>query len=216
MAGRRVPAVFAAVVVMSGVLTIQPAWADATTCVGTHVGETFTGDVVVPSGQRCTLRGSTVNGNLTASAGSFLLVTGSTVTGNVVADGAAVQTNGAAGPVRIGGNVSITHAKEFQTSPTSFAVQVVLCATDIGGSLVVEGASGRGPIGVGGPFCTGAIGGPNHIGGTFLLDQNAPVGGPIDVSGNTVGSALACFANTPAPSGSGNTAAAKLGQCASL
>jgi hypothetical protein len=53
----------------------------------------------------------------------------------------------------------------------------------------------------------------NAFGGSLLLARNT---GPSSLQSNTVAETLACFENDPAPTGSGNVAAAFAGQCVAL
>jgi hypothetical protein len=53
----------------------------------------------------------------------------------------------------------------------------------------------------------------NSVGGQLDFSKNT---GASDISGNTIGKNLTCKDNTPPPTGGGNTAKKKDGQCALL
>jgi hypothetical protein len=193
-------------------LTAPPAFA-ATDCVGTHAGETFPNGLNVPSGRLCTLQGSTVIGDATVQPDAALVISlGSRVTGDVRGFRAAVQV--VTGSV-VEGDVSALNPKEFGT-PTGTITQIAICGSTVGGSITVTGATGAGPLLVGGQACQ-FFGGGSAVGGNLLLLGNHPTGaGPIAVSNNRVSGILTCRSNDPAPVGAGNVARVKTGQCASL
>jgi hypothetical protein len=162
-------------------------------------------------------------GNLTLSGGSWLVTgrVGGTLT---IGAGTSVAIMGAS----TGGGIVSTNGGAF-----------ALCATSVGSSLQVSGATGF--VVVGDPGDDGCT--PNTFGSSVSLTNNAAGaelgsnrvqssvtfnnntgGGPYPsdatphVEANVIASSLSCNGNSPAPSNEGhpNSAPYKLGQCAAL
>lgn len=203
-----------ALVVLSSValaLTLPgavPASAAGEVCVGIHTGATFAGGIVVPAGQRCNLIRSTVQGNAFVGRGGALIAVDSTITGNLQAEGAAVQLFRSS----VGNNVTSIRPTTFPTGPNSFLVKLSMCGSTVSGSVSITDAVGGGPMSVGGITCANT-GGGNSIGGSLLYRNNAASGHRI---GDNRVDLLICSGNTPSPTGSGNIARLKTGQCATL
>jgi hypothetical protein len=168
---------------------------------------TLSGDVVGPvtvaSGESVLLSGARVVGPVTVQPGGALTVVGSTVSGGI-----------------------------FANAPTFFS----LCGADVsrdrasGVALSVMGAPVAVRVGDPGAGCAGnRLAGhavvssnlavsfrSNTVTSNATLDGNGP--GATVAGGNTVWGMLSCTGNDPAPVNGGdpNTAAARLGQCATL
>jgi hypothetical protein len=156
---------------------------------------TINGNLTVPRGAWCDLVDVTVNGNLKMlgsqgdhgrghgqGANSGLRVLSSTITGNLVVHGA----NGASDPLSANENV--------------------VCASTIGGNLLVQSSGPASPWNIGG--C-----GANTIQGHAKFSDNAASGN--EISGNTIGGDLNCSHNGGI-SGTGNKAKKLRGQCSTL
>jgi hypothetical protein len=169
--------------------------------------------LVVPTNELCILQGSTVIGDAIVSPDAALVVSlGSHVTGDVRAFRGAVQVVTGS---TVDGSVLALSPREYGL-PVGVVNQVAICGSTIRGGVTVSGATGAGPLLVGGQLCQ-FFGGGNVIGGNVLLVGNHPTGeGPIAVVDNRIGGVLTCRSNDPAPVGSGNVARFKTGQCASL
>jgi len=200
--------------------------AGQTTMCTTTLGPITVGNLVVPAGAVCTLNGTRVTGNVTVESGDGTLESGGvlvtpaagsgvgpTIDGNVVvrADGIAVL------------RVSTLVRGNYQCNQCSYA--------DLHGATVegnfqddgmLEGAFlDGGTIGgnlkivdsFGGSFGFSVSG--FSVGGNLLFEGN--LGDPSsDISTNTIKGNLICDGNTPPPTGAGNSAKQKLGQCAGL
>jgi hypothetical protein len=190
-----------------------PASASAGVCTGIVTGQSLGPDLVVPAGQRCQLTTSTVTGNVLVQEGGALVAVDSTITGNVVAQGATVQLVRSS----VGNNVTSVRPTNYPdptpTAPDRSLVKIFVCGSSIGGSLTFTDAPGFGSIALGGSRCVNS-GGSNTIGGTVLDRNNVATPGHEIVGNRALG--LVCSGNNLAPTGSGNTAQFKSGQCASL
>ena len=160
---------------------------------------TINGNLTVPRGAWCDLVDVTVNGNLEMlgsegdhgrdhgrahrqGANSGLRVLSSTITGNLVVRG----VKGASDPLSANENV--------------------VCASTIGGNLLVQSSGAASPWNIGG--CRG-----NTIQGHAEFSDNAASGN--EISGNTIGGDLNCSHNGGI-SGNGNKAKKLRGQCSTL
>jgi hypothetical protein len=92
------------------------------------------------------------------------------------------------------------------TQANSLTEGVFADGSTIGGNVEIHNS-------LGGGFGFGVDG--NSVGGNFHFDNNS--GDPSsDISSNTIKGNLQCQGNTPPPTGAGNTAKHKQGQCAGL
>lgn len=209
-----------------------------TDCAGTAKNSTIPNSLNVPSGATCTLLGVTVNGSVFTQPGSQLFMSGTTVFGNVTVNGGTIQMHSGSFDANnnfdprprthVYGTVSVSNAHGFGT-----AYGALVCGTDISGSVAISGESGPfGQIfvsnfGCGEPDSGNRIGGTlavvnNQIGFIYLAGTSALSvtlvnnQGYSAIQNNTVTTSLLCTGNVPTPVGFGNTAGAKLGQCATL
>ena len=144
--------------------------------------------VIVPDGATCTMTGTTVRGNVHVETGATLIATSVMVGGNVQADGhASVELTDAS---NVNGNVQLKRGGG-----------VTVSGATIGGNLQVERNVGASTLD------------DNTVGGNVQASQN--VGGLV-IRFNRIDGNLQCRENNPAPTVSGNTAAQKEDQCASL
>jgi hypothetical protein len=188
-----------------GNLTAQQAWAKAftlftgglpaatagagsnVTCRNATLGAMTVANVVVPQNARCVLLGTRVTGNLELAAGAGVDASEARIDGNVGGDGTgSVQLAGG----RIGGSVQLRRGQEL-----------VLGGTSVNGSVQLEAMPG-----------------------TIAL-RDLSVNGDVQLFGNRGGAVLSritangnlqCSGNKPAPTGGGNLASSKEGQCRPL
>ena len=190
------------------------------------------GNVIATDAKCVSLTASSVGGNFIAtgtsancSNGANLLCT-ARVNGNVEILGSSsgvlwcIPSLGGCGcgaspaPLTVGGNF------EFAHNATSTTIKSVT----IRGNLLFENNSEGGTVSgdkIGGNLTYDSNTGgandvsTNSVGGNLQFNRNMT--GPNTVSGNHASGNIQCFGNSPAPTGSGNTAGGvKSGQCKSL
>ena len=181
---------------------------------------TIDGNLVVPSGAFCQLNGTHVMGNATVSAGppepsnpTGLNTSGATIDGNVN-----VQQNAqlaAFSGSTIGRNVQCDRCEVADVQDSTVKGNLAdngvsegafIRNSHISGNLIIHGGTDF--------FSTGFNIDGNAIGKKLAFDRNT--GSFSDISTNTIAENLTCNDNTPPPTGSGNTAEHKQGQCAGL
>jgi hypothetical protein len=199
----------AALAVAPLVITAGQAQAAGNDCVGIQTNQTFGAGLNVPAGQQCSLRGGTVVGNVTVQPGAAFVAINATVNGSVSATGAAVQLL----RTTVTGGLVSNAPQNFQVPNDGSLKKVFVCGSTINGNVAVQNAPSFGSIEFGGPNCASS-GGGNTI-GVNLTDLNNVATPNHTLSGNHIGNVLYCAGSTP-PTGSGNTARLKAGQCASL
>jgi sugar lactone lactonase YvrE len=186
--------------------------ASGNTCNGVYGGN-FNGNLTVSSGQVCTFISGNVSGNVTVAPGGSFQLNGANTTGNVhLHGGGNLLLNGAT----VGGNVQIIGGGTFTIGPGT-VINGNLQIQNIplgGGHNQICGATIRGDLHLhnnGTAVDIGANGcGGNFIGGNLQVQNNSAA---VDIFGNTIGGNLQCGKNSPPPSGGGNSAMAKQGQC---
>jgi hypothetical protein len=176
---------------------------------------TISGNIIVPKKAFCDLVNSHVTGSATVeNSGGLSLDQASSIGANVqlLRNAQLGEFNGS----MVGGNVRCDHCSAV----------FVLTGSSVGGNLIEDEAT------------QGAILKNAHIGGNLLIHESVDtVDTPAyDVETNTIGGnlkfddnkgsstfvnnaitgTLSCEGNHPPPTGSGNTASTKRGQCASL
>ncbi|MCA1843854.1 MAG: hypothetical protein LC792_11865 [Actinobacteria bacterium] len=193
--------------VAGAVVSASAAGAVTTNCTGQLSGVTVDA-VNVPSGARCTMLNSVVNGDVTVQAGSAFLASSTRIVGQLSAYQATVQLT----RTTVGGSVNHVQPVDFPVSESSFLVKAVLCGSTVNGDYSVQGAPSFGRIFLGGSSC-GSAGG-NTVRGSLVDSNNQSSSN--EVAANSIGGYLVCQGNSPAPTGGGNTAPVKVGQCAAL
>jgi len=208
----------AAAAAATGVLALAGAStasaAEPTICIDT-IENAVVGDVAVPYNESCTLKNVIVNGSVTAELDAL----GVTLSGTVVTGGVAVESRRL--DVRrtvVAGGISASEASDGVSVTGSLvggdsrfvniATGLTLGSTDSAGAGNVFG----GDLEVTQPFGSGLLG-YNAVSGDFVVrDARAST----VIRRNAVRGALDCSGSSPAPTGSGNLAGVKLGQCAAL
>jgi len=194
------------------------------------------GNVIATDAKCVSLTASSVGGNFIAtgtsancSNGANLLCT-ARVNGNVEILGSSsgvlwcIPSLGGCGcgaspaPLTVGGNF------EFENNHPSSTLPGMIMGDTIHGNLLFENNSEGGTVSgdkIGGNLTYDSNTGgandvsTNSVGGNLQFNRNMT--GPNTVSGNHASGNIQCFGNSPAPTGSGNTAGGvKSGQCKSL
>jgi len=155
------------------------------TCTGLTIGAVSLDSVIVPAGASCTLEGTQLKGSLEVGPGASASATDVRVTGNVNGEGAASVT--------IGGRSTIGGSVQLKQGGTATVVGVT-----ISGDLQIDAMTG--PI----------VASGNGINGNLQAMGNR---GDLNLTANTIGAAMQCKENAPAPTGSGNVATIKEDQC---
>jgi len=188
----------AAILTASSVLLIgQEARAEDTECRGTLGAVTVVGNLIVPDDATCTLNGTRVEGAITVKSRATFTSNGAIVTGGFQGES---PTQVAINPgSSFGNNVSIRKAANL-TTPSAQTVSIQ--GAQIGGDLQLEGNNGS--VDVSG----------NTIRGSVQASKNN--GSGIAIASNNIGNGLQCQENTPPPTGGGNIAKQKEGQCVNL
>jgi hypothetical protein len=177
--------------VVSLLMWTTAALADDTVCQGV-LSQVTVVNLIVPDGSTCTLNGTRVEGNIHVGTGATLRARGVDVDGNIQAEGARSVDVIVLDGVRsfVGGNIQI---KQGGTARID--------SVDIREDLQFE--ENRNPVSAKG----------NEIGGNLQAYKNT---GGVTVRYNRIAENLQCFDNKPPPTGSGNTAGDKDGQCENL
>lgn len=158
------------------------------TCVGLTLVGLNLDSVFVPDNTTCTLIGTTMNGSVEVGTNATLVAQDVFITGNLIADGAA--------DVSISGDSSIGGSVQVQRGAGASILDA-----GISGSLQITAMAG--PVEASG----------NQIGGNTQAFSNL---GGVTLTDNSMTGVLQCTGNTPAPTGGGNVASQKDGQCAGL
>ncbi len=163
------------------------AQAEETVCRGS-IGARSLDNIVVPDNAVCTLDRTRANGTVKVGRGASLQANGVRINGNLQAEGALQVTVGAGSS--FGGSVQIKQ----------------------GGGASISGTRIKGDL----QFDENVLplsASDNTIGGNLQAVKNF---GGLSINRNVIDSALQCKENSPAPTGSGNSASSKEDQCAAL
>jgi uncharacterized repeat protein (TIGR03803 family) len=166
-------------------------------CNGVYSGQ-FWGNITVSNGETCEFTdGGQIFGNVYVKGGSLIL-TNASVLGNVQVVG---------GTYTLGPSLSIASNLTVSNIPSGSA-QNTICGVQLNGDLQVNGNGTAVEIGQSSGACPG-----NTIGGNLQVNSNT---GLVQIFNNSIRSNLQCSGNNPAPTGAGNTARNKQGQCSSF
>jgi len=179
-----------AIALAGGVAVAPAAQAGDFECRETLGNVTIVGTVIVPDDATCTLNGTYVQGGIVVKSRATLVATGVETTGTISGESPTrVDVRGS----QIGNGVSISKSGEFGS--------LVLDSSQVAGD--VQFADNRGTVDIGN----------NTVGGSIQANKNT---GGLTVTANRIVNGLQCQDNTPFPTGGGNVAAQKQGQCERL
>lgn len=171
----------------AAMLAAVPAAAEERICTGT-IGAIQLDNVRVPDGRSCTLTGTILNGNIVVGRGATLVASGVRLNGNVQAEGHRLVR--LEGNSEVGGSVQLKQGGQARLSGITVDSDIQLDS-----NLGAIAASA------------------NRVGGNVQVVGNS---GGVALNRNRISGALQCKENSPAPTGSGNVAGDKEGQCARL
>ena len=173
---------------------------------------TITGNLIVPGGAFCDINGTHVAGNAIVNQNAGLLADVSSVIGGDVTIAHGGQF-AAFGGSTVGGNVACNQCRVADLH--SSTVNGNLTDNGLTQGAFISNSTIGGTLSITDSFARRAnfqITG-NRIGANLEFNDNK---GASNISNNTIAGTLACSGNTPPPTGSGNTALSKTGQCATL
>ena len=182
------------VIAFAGVLALTVmapgALAEERVCRGT-IGATTVDNLLVPSGAACTLNGTRVEGTIKVENEAKLYANGVRVIGNIQSEGfqAITVRDGS----RVGGSVQLNNGQSAGSGK--------VVSTRIIGDLQFEASEAR------------MVARKNTILGNLQAVQNT---GGLVIENNQIAENLQCKENNPPPTGGGNRAGDKEGQCADL
>jgi hypothetical protein len=205
-----------------------------TTCNGTIGTGVIVGNVIVPPGASCELLGTTVTGNVLFGQGSKLLTENANVAGNIQGEGAArvwiyntavtdIQLKKVTRQIIIGSDRTCVADPlvlgRIQLEENSARISICKMST----RQDVQLTKNSGPILVDRNIIGEDLQAAdntqlvrirfNTVGANMEVIKNT---GGVILNQNTAGMRIQCNDNVPPPTGSGNTAPAKEGQCAGL
>jgi hypothetical protein len=179
-----------ALALAGGVAVAPAAQAGDYECRGTLGAVTVVGTVIVPDDAICTLEGTSIQGGVTVKSRATLVATGIDTTGSIQGES---PTKVEVRDSVIGNGVSLVKGGEL-------------------GSLSLEGSEVTGDVQFADNRGTVAIN-ANTVGGSVQANKNT---GGLTITANQIVNGLQCQDNTPFPTGGGNIAAQKQGQCEQL
>ena len=171
----------------AALVIVAPAAAEERQCTG-RIGAVYLDNIFVPDGASCVLDGTRAKGSIVVGRGAALSARSVSITGNLQAEGA--------NSVRVYGR-----------STFGGSVQIVQ-----GGSASIESARINGDI-LFDENVNALNANNNVVGGNLQAFKNMA---GVNLVRNQIKGNLQCKENTPAPTGSGNTASSKEDQCARL
>ncbi len=192
---KKILASCAAVVVATGGLFVQAPAAHAGNyeCREALGDVTIVGNLLVPDDATCTLNGTDVQGSIVVKSRANLDATGVTITGGLQGESpASVVVDGGSS---FGNGVSLRKAEDVNNPA---AGKIDISNTTVTGDLALE--DNREPIDI---F-------DNDIVGSVQANKNT---GGLEITDHQIGNGLQCQDNNPFPTGGGNIAKQKQGQC---
>ncbi len=183
-----------AIALAGGVAVAPAAQAGDFECRGTLGAVTVVGTVIVPDDATCTLDGTDVQGGIVVKSRATLVATGVETTGTISGESPTkVEVRGS----QVGNGVSLSKGGGEQ-NPSGW---LVLAGNSVTGD--VQFADNRVPVEISN----------NIVGGSIQANKNT---GGLTVTANRIVNGLQCQDNDPFPTGGGNIAAQKQGQCERL
>ncbi len=181
--------------VMAMLIGAPTALAGDDECRGSLGAVTVAGNLIVPDDATCALEGTQVEGSIVVKSRATLVATNVTATGGVQGESPASVV---IGDSRFGNGVSVRKAEDV-TNPD--AGRIDIRRTSVNGDIQLEG--NREPITLR----------ANEIVGSVQANTNTA---GLELTGDRIGNGLQCQDNNPAPTGGGNIAKQKQGQCVNL
>ncbi len=182
---------FALALSVSVLLAVSaPAQAEERVCRGT-IGAVTVDNLRVPSGATCTLNGTKVKGTIKVERGARLFANGVRVVGNIQSEG--FQTVSVREGSTVGGSVQLENGLRDGLGR--------IVSTRINGDLQFFSNKAR------------MVARSNTILANFQVVSNT---GGVVIQNNRISENLQCKQNNPPPTGGGNVAGDKEGQCARL
>jgi hypothetical protein len=176
-------------------------------------GTTVGGSIALRSSLGASVEGGSINGNLESAASAFVDLFTVSIGGNLKAEGAETAVFGE--DVEIGGTMaalgvdymdlydSTVNGDFFVRSTQSGSI---FCGNTLNGNAEFTGNRTLLTIGSPDQACAG-----NDVGGSVKVEKNQA---EAEISDNDIGGNLACFDNTPPPTGAANRVEGnKEGQC---
>jgi hypothetical protein len=185
---RIIAAAFAGLLAL--VMLAPAALAEERVCRGT-IGATTVDNLRVPQGASCTLNGTRVKGTIKVENGATLVANGVRVVGNVQSEG--FQSVTLREGSRVGGSVQLENGQRGGSGK--------VISTRINGDLQFESNEAT------------MVARNSTILANLQAIQNT---GGVVLKNNTIAENLQCKENNPPPTGGGNKAGDKEGQCAAL
>jgi hypothetical protein len=176
--------------VLALTIVTPAALAEERVCRGT-IGALTVDNVRVPSGETCTLNGTRVEGTIKVERGAKLFADGVRVKGNIQSEGF--------NTIRVSDNSRVVGSVQLNNGQSSGVASIV--SSRINGDLQFDSNAAR------------IVARNNTVGANLQAVQNT---GGVVLTGNTIAENLQCKQNNPPPTGGGNTAGDKEGQCATL
>ncbi len=179
-----------ALALAGGVAVAPAAQAGDYECRGTLGAVTVVGTVIVPDDATCTLEGTSIQGGVTVKSRATLNATGINTTGSIQGES---PTKVDVRSSTIGNGVSMSKGGEFGS--------LSLDSSKVAGD--VQFADNRGTVAIN----------SNTVGGSVQANKNT---GGLTITANRITNGLQCQDNDPFPTGGGNSAAQRQGQCERL
>jgi|GEM_PF-2994313 hypothetical protein len=159
-----------------------------TTCANGSIGAVIIDTVFVPDGTTCQLEDTQLRGSIQVGSRATLLANRVRVVGNLQAEGSRLVRVYPGS--RFGGSVQVKQGRAMHVAGSRIT-------GDLQVDAMTAAVSARG----------------NRLGGNLQAVSNT---GGVTLVNNTMIGNLQCKQNVPAPTGSGNVAASKEGQCRNL
>lgn len=187
-------AVATALALAGGVAVAPAAQAGDFECRETLGAVTVVGSIIVPDDATCALNGTQIEGGIVVKSRATLVATGVETTGTISGES---PTKVEVRNSTIGNGVSLSKGGGEQ-NPSGW---LVLAGNSVTGD--VQFADNRVPVTID----------KNEVGGSIQANKNT---GGLTVTDNRIVNGLQCQDNDPFPTGGGNIAAQKQGQCERL
>ena len=176
------------------------------TCTNTPINaQAITGTLIVPAGVWCQLNNSSVTGGVSVAATGKLTAIGSSIGGAVTGNGAELVLENSS---------AASYSATKPVSEFAGATSGLICGSTVGSVLYTGAPTATKSFVLGGNSCTNfGLPTTNTIHGSVSVTNNQL---PAEIFNNTIDGTLGCSGNVPAPTGGGNSASSKTGQCSAF